>query len=196
MTDLRQTIVPKSDQLNADDLIDGPRTIKITNIKAAASSDDQPVAISFEGDRGKPYKPCKSMRRVLVKVWGADGAKYIGQRMTIYRDDKVTFGGMEVGGIRISHMSGIDAPVKMALTAAKAKRALYTVQPLGPEEQKPDAIAEGMAKAIPWLQKQESGAENATAARERVKALLERCKSAGRQADIDQIEAELKRIAG
>lgn len=129
MMDLRRTIVPKSDQLNADDLIGGPRTITITKI-AIAESSEQPVSINFEGDGGKPYKPCKSMRRVLVQAWGADGGAYIGRGLTLFRDDKATFGGMEVGGIRISHMSHIKEPITMVLTVSKAKRAPFVVKPL------------------------------------------------------------------
>lgn len=34
--DLSKTIIPKSDQLNADDLISGPKTIKIRDVKAEA----------------------------------------------------------------------------------------------------------------------------------------------------------------
>jgi hypothetical protein len=129
MTDLRKTIIPKSDQLNADDLIGVSKTVKITKV-SLSSEVEQPIAMNYEGDNGKPYKPCKSMRRVLVNVWGADGNKYIGRSMTLFRDDKVKFGGLEVGGIRISHMSDIDAPVTMALTASKASRKPYTVKPL------------------------------------------------------------------
>ena len=129
MTDLSQTIAPKSDQLNADDLIGQPKTIKVSRV-SRMSEPDQPIAINFEGDGGKPYKPCKSMRRVLVTVWGSDGAAYAGRRMTLYRDDKVQFGGMAVGGIRISHMSGIDRDVTLALTVTRASRKPYTIKPL------------------------------------------------------------------
>jgi hypothetical protein len=121
---------PKSDQLNADDLIGGPRTVTVTAVRANAGSAEQPVDISFEGDDGKPYKPCKSMRRVMVHVWGADAKNYIGRSMTLYCDPAVQFGGMKVGGIRISHMSHIDKAHTMALTATRAKRAPFTVQPL------------------------------------------------------------------
>lgn len=129
MTDLSKTIAPKSDQINADDLIGGPKTITVSDV-SLCSEPDQPVAIRFEGDNGKPYKPCKSMRRVLVHIWGADGKAYVGRSMTLYRDDKVTFGGMAVGGIRISHMSHIDKPMTMALTATRANRKAFTVNPL------------------------------------------------------------------
>ena len=126
--DVSSTIAPKSDQLNADDLIKGPMTVKITRVRLTGG--EQPVAISFEGDGGKPFLPGKSMRRVLVLIWGDDGASYVGKSMTLYRDEKVIFGGVAVGGIRISHMSGLSAPRTMALTASKAKRAPFTVLPL------------------------------------------------------------------
>ena len=129
MIDMRTTVIPKSDQLNADSLIGQTKTIKVTKVSLLAEA-DQPIAIGFEGDDSKPYKPCKSMRRVLVNIWGPDGNAYIGRSMTIYRDDKVMFGGAAVGGIRISHMSHIDNPVTMALTVTRANRKPFTVQPL------------------------------------------------------------------
>lgn len=130
MTDLGSTIAPKSDQLNADDLLARPLTVTITKVSARPGSQEQPIAISFTGDNGKPYLPCKSMRRVLVQTWGANGADYVGRSMTLYRDPAVLFGGVAVGGIRISHMSHIDAPVTFALTMSRASRKPYTVQPL------------------------------------------------------------------
>jgi hypothetical protein len=66
---LAETIIPKSDQLNADDLITGTITVKITAVKGS-NEPQQPVSIHYEGDNGKPYKPCKSMRRILVSAWG------------------------------------------------------------------------------------------------------------------------------
>ncbi len=130
MTNMLDTIIPKSDQLNADDLIGGVlKIIKVTAV-SRCKEPEQPIAIGFEGDNGKPYKPGKSMRRVLVNVWGPDGAAYIGRSMELYRDDTVKFGGMEVGGIRISRMSNIDKPVTMALTATRASRKPFTVRPL------------------------------------------------------------------
>ena len=127
--DLSKTIAPKSDQLNADDLIARSMTIKITNV-TGKDGDAQPISIFFEGDNGKPYKPCKSMRRVLVMVWGDQGKEYIGRSMTIYRDPAVVFGGIAVGGIRITHMSHIDKEITMSLTASKQSRKPYTVKPL------------------------------------------------------------------
>ena len=65
MVDMSQFVAPKSDQLNADDLIAGPRTIRIRGVRGTENP-EQPVSVYFEGDDGKPYKPCKSMRRVMI----------------------------------------------------------------------------------------------------------------------------------
>ena len=126
--DITSTLEAKSNQLNTDDLIAGPRTISIT--KVAAGSSDQPVAVSFDGDQGKPWYPCKSMRRVLVAAWGPDASQYVGRRVTLFRDPSVTYGGIQVGGIRISHLSELDSPLSIALTVTRQKRAPYKVQPL------------------------------------------------------------------
>jgi hypothetical protein len=135
---IENTIVPKSDQLNADDLIGGPRTITITGVKAGSA--EQPVIINYQGDDGHPYKPGKSMRRVLVAMWGPEASAYVGRSLTLFRDPDVKFGGMDTGGIRISHATNIDAPFRIALTVTRGKRAPFTVQPLKitPAEEPPD----------------------------------------------------------
>lgn len=133
--DMSAHVIPKSDQMNADDLISGPRTITIARVSGTGNS-EQPVAVFFDGDGGKPYKPGKSMRRVMIAAWGADAAKYAGRRMTLYCDPGVVFGGMKVGGIRISHMSDIERDFTTALTVTKAKRAPFTVKKLADEAPK------------------------------------------------------------
>jgi len=126
--DITETLAAKSNQLCTDDLIAGPLTILITNVSAGTA--DQPVAISFEGDQGKPWYPCKSMRRVLVAAWGADASQYHGRSITLFRDPEVSYGGIKVGGIRISHLSDLDSPLSIALTVTRQKRSPYKVQPL------------------------------------------------------------------
>ncbi len=145
MSDMASAIIPKSDQLNADDLIAGPMTVTITGV-AVKGGQEQPVSISFDGDNGKPYKPCKSMCRVMVNAWGPDSSKYVGRSMTLYRDPAVKWGGMDVGGIRISHLSDIDAPMTMALTATRGSRKPYTVKPLAAAE--PPPLLTDVLKAI------------------------------------------------
>lgn len=129
MNDMTPVIVPKSDQISADDLIAGPRTIRITDVDIKPGT-EQPVSIFYDGDKGRPWKPCKSMSRVLVAAWGPDAKAYIGRSVTLYRDPTVKWGGMEVGGIRISHLSDIERDMVLALTATRGKRSPYVVKPL------------------------------------------------------------------
>jgi len=125
---LRDTISPKSDQMNADDLIAGAITITVTGVSRGTS--EQPVKINYQGDNGKPYLPCKSMRRVLIHAWTDDGRAWVGKSMTLYQDPEVSFGGVKVGGIRISHLSDIPRQLDIALTTTRGKRKPYAVLPL------------------------------------------------------------------
>lgn len=136
MIDISDTIKPKSNQLNADDLITDNLTITIKSVSKV--SGEQPVAINYEGDSGKPYFPCKQMRRVMVALWGKDASQYIGRSMTLYRDARVKWAGAEVGGIRISHMSHISGKQTMSLTSSNKSKSPYVVLPLGdaPEPKK------------------------------------------------------------
>lgn len=129
---LRDTIAPKSDQLNYDDLATCSITARVVNL--AAGSAEQPVIVKIvRDDNGAPmrdYKPCKSMRRVLIAAWGDKGKDWIGKRMTLYGDANVVFGGVSVGGIRISHLGGIDGELRVKLTTTRSKRTDYVVKPL------------------------------------------------------------------
>lgn len=125
-----ETIGAKSDQMNADDLIGGPRTITVRDVKGNQSSPEQPVNVFFDGDEGKPFRPCLSMRRVMAQVWGLDAKTYVGKSMRLYRDPEVSYGGVKVGGIRISHMSHLDRERTLILTASRTRRLPFVVRPL------------------------------------------------------------------
>lgn len=127
--DITDAAAPKSDQINADDLMSGPRTVTITDVRQGNS--EQPVEIvTAEFGTGRPYRPGKSMIRVLINAWGAEASTYKGRRLTIYRDPEIAFGPSKVGGIRISHMSHISKKLTLALTVTRGKRAPYIVEPL------------------------------------------------------------------
>lgn len=127
-----KTIETKSDQLNAVDLLAGPITVTVKGVKQGA--EDQPVIVSI--DNGKqPYKPCKSMRRVLVGLWGADPSVWVGRKMTLYADSNVKWAGDAVGGIRISHMSDIgEHPKTLQLNETRGKKINYKIEPLKVEK--------------------------------------------------------------
>ena len=125
------SIVPKSDQINADDLLARPMTVTIAGVSAGTA--EQPVNIRLHGE-ARVYRPCKTMRRVLVHLWGDDGHAWIGRRVTLVHDPEVKYGGVKVGGIRISHMSDIPATATIAVMLTKAggqaKKGVVTIQPL------------------------------------------------------------------
>ena len=149
ISDLRWAIIPRSDQINAEQLLIGPRTIKVTSVQIG--SDEQPVIVHYEGEDGRPYKPSKTQRKVILFAWGPDGHTWIGKSMTIYCDPKIKFGGEEVGGIRISHISDIEQDLKLALTASKGKKAVHVVKRLVPTATVDHAAIMRSARAVDEL---------------------------------------------
>ncbi len=143
MTLLQEALAPRSDQLNADDLISGPRTIKITGARfVEGDRGGKRIVINYEGDNGKPFKPCKTMGRAMVMVWGIVddpdpekiSAQFVGKAITVYRDPDVDFGPDKgIGGIRISHMSHISGPKTVKLTVSQGKRKPFVFQPITAE---------------------------------------------------------------
>lgn len=129
--DLRATIIPKSDQLNADQLVTGPMDITVTDVRLA-NSPDQPVIVHYEGDGGRPFKPCKTMRRVLILAWGENGRAWIGRSMRLYHAPEVKFGGSAVGGIRISHMTDIPRDINVSLSETKGKKLPHVIRRMAP----------------------------------------------------------------
>lgn len=135
--DITETLAPRSDQINADEFITGPRTFTVE--KVTAGTPEQPVEIHLAGLPGRPFKPSKTVRRLLVAAWGPEASVWTGRRMTLYRDAAVRFGGAEVGGIRVSHLSDIDKRIQVALTVTRGKRQPFIIEPLAPMS---DDIAE------------------------------------------------------
>lgn len=126
--DLSTSIIPKSDQLNAEDLISGPITVTVKDV--TQGSLEQPVNVNLIEYPGRAYRPSKTMRRILVVAWGAEASTYAGRQLTLFRNPEIMFGGVKVGGIEISHMSHIDKPLTVPLTATRGKRRDHTVKPL------------------------------------------------------------------
>jgi hypothetical protein len=135
--DLRSTTMPKSTQLNADQLIVGPMDLTITDVRIG-SDEKQPVIVHYENEAGRPFMPCLTMRRVLLAAWGVDGRDWVGKSLRVFHDPLVRFGGEDVGGVRISHMTDIPGKrIELKLTASKGKKVLHTIermekQPSGP----------------------------------------------------------------
>lgn len=126
--DILKTTEPRSDQQNFDDYMGGPKTVTIVEVKRGSA--EQPVELHLDEYPGRPYKPGKSMRRVLVAAWGPEASVYVGRKLTLYGDPSIRFGKEAVGGIRISHLSHLTEPLTISLTVTRAKRAPFIVQPL------------------------------------------------------------------
>lgn len=135
VTNLRDTIIAKSDQLNADDLIGINKVITITGV--TRGNVENPINVHYQNDDGRPWKPCKTMRRLLIHAWGENGNDWTGQAIELYRDPTVRYAGKEVGGIRIANMTGINKPLTIMLTATRGKKNEYKVGILQPQQKQP-----------------------------------------------------------
>lgn len=150
MNDFAAVLAPKSDQINAQDLISGDMTVTIAGVKVTPGT-EQPVSIRLEG-MDRVWRPCKTTGRILMAAWGADTSVYAGRSVQLYLDPEVKWGGMKVGGIRIRAMSHIDSELRIALAESKQNRKLFTVKPLTGAPRRteaprpsPDAPATGIA---------------------------------------------------
>ncbi len=126
---ISKAILAKSDQLNSSDLIGGPQTVTIAEVREGNS--DQPVQIHLVEWPGRPFKPSKTVLRILDYAWGEETDDWPqGARMTVYRDPTAKWAGEEVGGIRVSHLSHIAEQFKIALRESQKKVVLHTIDPL------------------------------------------------------------------
>ena len=156
--DITESLAANSAQQNYDEYLAGPKTVTVAEVTQGTA--EQPVNVELVEFPGKPFKPAKSVRRVLAAAWGTDASKWTGRRLTIYGDPSVRYGGKEVGGLRVSHVSHIDKPITVALTVTRGKRAPFTVQPL-PDAPAPPPIpsfeTEDDARTY-WIKRRDEGA--------------------------------------
>jgi len=126
--DVSKLIEPKSDQLNYDDLIAGPMqgTIKSVDVK---NTTEQPISIHLSSWH-RPWKPCKSMARLMAAAWGKDSSAWVGQSVELFGDPNVMWAGVKIGGIRVAKMTGINKTMTISLTVSRGKRTPYTVHAL------------------------------------------------------------------
>jgi len=125
---IKDLIIPKSDQLNADQLLTGKMIIKITSVNKV-QGDAQPLVVHYEGENGRPFKPCKTARRQIALCWGETLSDYIGKSLELYTEPSVRWAGKEVGGIRICGASDIaGSALKQVLSESKGSKKEYMVR--------------------------------------------------------------------
>jgi hypothetical protein len=167
--DMSDTIAPKSDQLDAVDLLGGDRTFTIERV--TRNNDEQPFNFHLAGFP-RPWRPNLSMRRVLMACWGPDAATYVGRRVTLYCDPDVEFGGAAVGGTRIRALSHMSKPKAVPLLVKRGRSAMFTVKPLADEPP---------AQARP---------------KPNVEALIENAQEARNNADLDDVARAAAGLVG
>jgi hypothetical protein len=134
--DMTPFIQPKSDQLNADSLIGGPITVQILAVQASKADAEKPVSIAISGGH-MPFRPSKTDIRILVALWGKNGAEWVGKWLTLARDPTVKWGGVEVGGVRVQAASHIDKPASLTVTVSRGVKKIVKIGVI-----KPDATRE------------------------------------------------------
>ena len=128
--DLSGTIKANSDQLNADDLVAGPITVQIEGVRLT-NDPKQPVHIFYYGCDNKPFKPCLTVRRILIALWGADGNQWANKWMNLYIDATVSFGKQKnIGGIRVDAVSHISSAATISLTVRRGMKQHFTIKPI------------------------------------------------------------------
>jgi len=129
--DITDALAPTSDQLDAIELVN-PRTFTIGTGSALGKRDGKTVAEIRFADFPRVWRPSKGMLDVLAACWGIDAKQWVGRSVTVYNDPDVMFGRDKVGGIRISHLSGIDAARKVQIRGAGqgGRKQSWPVEPL------------------------------------------------------------------
>lgn len=120
-------LAPKSDQLDAVDLAATGATV-FTISRVRAGSDEQPYNVDL-AEFPRPWRPSKTMLRVLVGLWGLDATTWIGQRVELYCDPDVRFGADKVGGIRLRRAS-VGKRVEVPVIIKRGTSRMWTVDPL------------------------------------------------------------------
>lgn len=139
----QEDTLPRSDQLNGDDLLlSGPVTVTITEVRETGDkTKKQPWALELAEYPGKPWKPCLTMRRILEAAFTRSKKAMKGQRLTLYRDPDVTYGGETKGGIRISALSKLPDLNPYPITLSQTKKTSVMLKKLDgtpPVELTPD----------------------------------------------------------
>jgi hypothetical protein len=131
--DVTQSLASKSDQLNNPDLAGGPVVVEILGVREStgqADKDKQPYEVLLSGGL-KPWRPCKTMRRLLSEIWGTDAHIWIGHWIRLYRDPSVKFGPDETGGIRFDG-ADIEKNTVITLPTKRGQYSRYQVAPIKP----------------------------------------------------------------
>lgn len=126
--DMSGTIRANSDQLNAVDLMGGGVVVTIKSV-VIKPGDKQSMWIEVE-ENFNTFKPCLTMRRVIMDIWGKETNDHIGRQLVLYCEPTVLWSGQQEGGVRISHASHITETKRIRVRESKYKTGVWEVHPL------------------------------------------------------------------
>lgn len=140
---------PDTDRLNVDGLnaLGGTLDLTINRVeefeeKNAKGRLEKKLKLHVS-EYALPYIPCKTMGRALIGVWGPPNGSWPGKRLRVYVDPSVTMGPTTTGGVRVSHVSGIESEQIVMITPRRGQRAPWTLKPL-PQEQTLEDVLEAV----------------------------------------------------
>lgn len=143
--DITNALAPKSDQLDAVDLLGSPpQVFTITDVSEGNA--EQPVNIRL-AEFPRVWRPSKGMLRVMAHCWGKDTSKWVGRKVELYTDPDVKFGPDKVGGIRIRRISHITQRTSVPMIIGRGKSGSWNVDllpdaPAQPADQNAARLAE------------------------------------------------------
>ena len=124
---MRITAEPRSDQINYEDFLAGPRVFTIGGVRVGTA--EQKYDIQLQGEE-RVWRPPLTVLRTLIACWGDDATEWYGRQVELYGEPSIRFGKEAVGGIRIKALSHLDEPKTVTVTVARGKRQKITIQPL------------------------------------------------------------------
>ena len=124
---MRITAEPRSDQINYEDFLAGPRVYTIGGVRNGTAEQKYDIQLQEEQ---RVWRPPLTVLRTLIACWGDDATVWQGRQAELYGDPSIRFGKDAVGGIRIKALSHLDEPKTVTVTVARGKRQKITIQPL------------------------------------------------------------------
>ena len=128
---MRITAEPRSDQINYEDFLAGPRVYTIGGVRVGTAEQKYDIQLQEEQ---RVWRPPLTVLRTLIACWGDDATVWQGRQVELYGDPSIRFGKEAVGGIRIKALSHLDEPKTVTVTVARGKRQKITIQPLPVQE--------------------------------------------------------------
>lgn len=126
--DIRAATKPRSDQLNFENFLTGPQTFTVA--KVTPGDRDHPVFIYMAECPATPYKPSKGMLKCIAQPdgWGDKSSQWTGKAITLYGDPTVIYGGVEVGGIKVYALEGIESDYETLISARRGVRKPHLIK--------------------------------------------------------------------